>query len=210
LRLLDVFVLRSDEIFGEQVLTKVLGLILILAYAWRVKGTLRGLGLHGAGWQKSGLLGLGMMTAGLLLGYGAEYLTLLVTGAAPTFYLAPEGNTLIPNDAATGGFLFALTLILGNVINSFMEEGLFRGVLSSHLGARMSLGKANLAQAVLFGVWHIPGFWGRWGCAWRCPPSRWSHFCRGLTVGRKYDPNHPTRFCREGFLRFCVTFPAET
>jgi hypothetical protein len=34
-------VIRSDELIGEQVLAKVGGLILIIAYVWSVKGTLR-------------------------------------------------------------------------------------------------------------------------------------------------------------------------
>jgi len=38
LRLLDVFVIRSDEIFGEQYLTKVVGMLMVFGYAWYVKG----------------------------------------------------------------------------------------------------------------------------------------------------------------------------
>ncbi|MCP4416077.1 MAG: hypothetical protein GY805_05620 [Chloroflexi bacterium] len=33
LRLLDVFVIRSDEIFGEQYLTKAVGMALVFSYA---------------------------------------------------------------------------------------------------------------------------------------------------------------------------------
>lgn len=35
LRLVDVFLIRSDEWFGEQVVTKVLGLTIVIAYAVR-------------------------------------------------------------------------------------------------------------------------------------------------------------------------------
>ncbi|MFZ5881096.1 MAG: CPBP family intramembrane glutamic endopeptidase [Chloroflexota bacterium] len=154
-RVVDVFIIRSDELLGEQVLTKVLGLILILAYAWSVKGSLRGIGLHADHWPRNVALGLALMGIALVIGYGVEWLTLNFMGQQPAFYFAAEGNTLLPNDAATGNWLFALTLIAGNVVNSFMEEGLFRGVLISHLGSRWSLAKANLAQAAIFGVWHI-------------------------------------------------------
>jgi uncharacterized protein len=151
----DVFVLRSDELFGEQVLTKVLGLILILTYAWNAKGSLRGIGMHANQWMQNAALGLALMAIALVIGYGVEWLALFFMKQQPAFYFAAEGNTLLPNDAATGGWLFALTLIAGNVVNSFMEEGLFRGVLISHLGSRWSLGKANLVQASIFGIWHI-------------------------------------------------------
>jgi hypothetical protein len=36
-----------------------------------------------------------------------------------------------------------------------MEEGLFRGIVITHLGSRMSLLRANLIQSSLFGLWHI-------------------------------------------------------
>jgi membrane protease YdiL (CAAX protease family) len=155
LRIVDVFLLRSDEVFRVQVLTKVLGLILIVVYVWKVKGSLRSIGLHPSHWKFNVVLGLLTMTVGLLVGYGAEWLYLTASGAGPELYVAAEGHTLIPEDAATGGVFFALTLLMGNVINSFMEEGLFRGILLTHLGSRMSVWKANFVQAVIFGVWHI-------------------------------------------------------
>jgi uncharacterized protein len=155
IRILDVFVIRSDELFGEQVLTKVFGLLLIIIYTLRVKGSLRGIGLHSQQWKQSVLLGLLMMSIALAVGYGMEWLFLFTKNQAPVFYLAPEGNTLLPNDAATGDLLFALTLISGNIVNSFMEEGFFRGILISHLGSRMNLTKANFIQSAIFGAWHI-------------------------------------------------------
>jgi len=155
LRVLDVFVIRSDEIFGEQVLTKVMGLALLIAYAWAVKGSLGGLGLHANHWIAAAGLGALIMSLALALGYAAEWLFLSATGAQPVFYLAAEGNCLLPDQAAAGGVSFALILITGNVFNAFMEEGLFRGLLISHLGVQMRLAKANLIQAVLCGAWHI-------------------------------------------------------
>ncbi|MDI3299697.1 MAG: CPBP family intramembrane metalloprotease [Bacillota bacterium] len=46
-------------------------------------------------------------------------------------------------------------LLLGNVVNSFLEEGLFRGVLMTQLGRVVGPVGANLLQAGLFGVWHV-------------------------------------------------------
>jgi len=155
LRIVDVFVVRSDELFGEQVLTKVVVLILIVVYARSVKGDLDCIGLHAVRWQISVILGLLVMALGLIFGYGVEWLFLCLTGESPRLFIAAQGHTLIPENAATGGFFFALTLCSGNFVNSFMEEGLFRGILITHMGSRMSLMKANLIQASLFGIWHI-------------------------------------------------------
>jgi membrane protease YdiL (CAAX protease family) len=155
LRVLDVFVVRSDELIGEQVLAKVGGLILIIAYVWSVKGTLRCIGFHATHWRTSVALGLLIMAVGLVLGYGVEWLFLHLAGEEPRLLFAVQSHPIVPEDTATSGALLALILVLGNAINSSMEEGLFRGILITHLGSRMSLTKANLIQAALFGVWHI-------------------------------------------------------
>lgn len=155
LRILDVFMIRSDELYGEQVLTKVVGVILIVAYAWSIKGTLASIGLHAKNWNSSVLIGLSIMAVGLVAGYGVEWLYLYSTGLNPEIFIETQGNTLIPEYVATGGLFFAITLLVGNIVNSFMEEGLFRGILITHLGSRMSLARANIIQAGLFGIWHI-------------------------------------------------------
>jgi membrane protease YdiL (CAAX protease family) len=155
LRVLDTFVIRSDELIGEQVLAKVGGLILIIAYVWSVKGTLRCIGFHAMHWKTSVALGLLVMAVGLVFGYGVEWLYLHLAGEEPRLLFAVQSHPIVPEDTATSGALLALILVLGNVINSSMEEGLFRGILVTHLGSRMSLMKANLIQAALFGVWHI-------------------------------------------------------
>jgi membrane protease YdiL (CAAX protease family) len=47
-------------------------------------------------------------------------------------------------------------MILGNVINAFMEEGLFRGVMVRLFRVKLSPWRANVLQAFLFGLWHLP------------------------------------------------------
>jgi membrane protease YdiL (CAAX protease family) len=55
----------------------------------------------------------------------------------------------------TGGSAFAAFLIAGNVINSFMEEALFRGIMLPHFLQRMRFRTANVLQAALFAAWHL-------------------------------------------------------
>ncbi|MGE5606093.1 MAG: lysostaphin resistance A-like protein [Bacteroidota bacterium] len=55
-----------------------------------------------------------------------------------------------------GGGLFSIWLIVGNLINSFMEEGLFRGLMLILFTVNLPFFQANLLQAVLFGGWHLP------------------------------------------------------
>lgn len=46
-------------------------------------------------------------------------------------------------------------IVAGNFINSFMEEGLFRGVMLNLNRTRLSFAKSNWLQAALFGAWHL-------------------------------------------------------
>jgi len=69
----------------------------------------------------------------------------------------PEGNSLIPNTAMSGGLGLGMLLVLGNILNANMEEGCFRGFLIGNLKRKLSVRAAVLIQALLFGIWHI--FW---------------------------------------------------
>jgi membrane protease YdiL (CAAX protease family) len=44
---------------------------------------------------------------------------------------------------------------VGNVVNAFMEEGLFRGLMLPHFLQRMRFRTANVLQAALFAAWHL-------------------------------------------------------
>jgi membrane protease YdiL (CAAX protease family) len=61
-----------------------------------------------------------------------------------------------PKAGVTGGFMFVLWMIFCNIINSFMEEGLFRGVMSRLFRVKLSFSQTNVLQAFLFGIWHLP------------------------------------------------------
>lgn len=53
------------------------------------------------------------------------------------------------------GFLFFALCVVFNVINVWMEEGVFRGLFIKTLSATKPFMTANLIAAFLFGVWHI-------------------------------------------------------
>ncbi|MGI6244813.1 MAG: CPBP family intramembrane glutamic endopeptidase [Pseudochelatococcus sp.] len=154
-RLLDVFVFRSDEWFGEQVLTKALGLAAILAYLWFAGRSASAIGVRAGGWDRAVLMGVAVAGAALVAGYTAEVITLFVSGQAPSLRIGFQGHSLLPDTAMQGGLTFGLGLLAGNLLNSAMEESLFRGLMISHFLLRMSFARANLLQAVLFGLWHV-------------------------------------------------------
>ncbi len=148
LRIIDIFILRLDERLGEIILSKALGFALIVVYIWWVDQRLSAIGLHSRN-----------LGAALAIGTGLTVTAFAIATISEIMTLAP-GQSLIlrvvdPRAGMTGDTASAFLLIAGNVVNSLMEEGLFRGLMLSHFLLLMRFPKANLLQAGLFSAWHL-------------------------------------------------------
>lgn len=149
-RIIDIFVLGLDDLLGEIILSKLLGFLLVLGYVWAVGKTVASIGLHRRNTYEVLLIG-GVGTGIIFVAaFGLQYLALGGTTQSPGIVFA----AIDPKTGLEGGLLFAMFLLLGNVVNSFMEEGLFRGVMLPHFMGSLSFQRANLLQAALFGLWH--------------------------------------------------------
>ena len=145
---MDIFALRLDERLGEIILSKSLGFALVVGYTWWVGERLAALGMHSR-----------RLLAALSIGGGVTVVAFVIAGVVEVLTLAPNDvMTLVATDPKTGmagGAGFAAFLVLGNVVNAFMEEGLFRGLMLPHFLQRMRFWTANLLQAALFAAWHL-------------------------------------------------------
>jgi len=150
-KILDVFVFRLDELLGEIILTKSLGFLLVLAYLWFVGKSVTAIGLHSKSVMKSLIIGATGIIIILLVSYGLQFGILVGAGKEPSLVF----TAIDPKAGVTGGLAFALFLFVGNLINSFMEEGLFRGVMLRHFRVSLSFWKANFLQAAFFAIWHL-------------------------------------------------------
>ena len=151
LRVLDIFVFHLDEILGEIIISKSLGLVLVIGYVWKTGRKLNDIGFHTQALGRSLLIG-GVTVGGLFaLSYGIQLIALNANGAQTKIML----SAIDPKTGMAGGFAFALWLVFGNIINSGMEDGLFRGVMLTHFRARFSPWMAMGLQAALFASWHL-------------------------------------------------------
>ncbi|MEM1483859.1 type II CAAX endopeptidase family protein [Oscillospiraceae bacterium PP1C4] len=151
LRLNDIFILRIDELWGEIIISKALGFILILLFMFLIKENLSTIGLHQERFGFCIAIGFFINLFIYIFSYCIEYMVLLLVNEAPQFIFA----AIDPKQGVNGGIAFGLWLILGNVVNSLMEEGLFRGLFLPAFKSRYSFWKANAFQALLFGAWHL-------------------------------------------------------
>jgi len=151
IKYVDTFALRLDEKIGEAILTKALGFILVLLYVWFCGRKLRDIGFH----SRNLVEVLLMAFAGFGFLYAFAFVTQLFilrsSGEEARFIL----SAVDPKTGMSGGLLFGIWLLVTNLVNSAMEDGLFRGVMIRLLSVRFSGWGAIFLQAVLFSLWHI-------------------------------------------------------
>lgn len=150
-RLIDIFILRLDERLGEIILSKTLGFCLVLFFIWAIGRKPNSIGFHSRRIVEGLLIGIAITVLPFLIAYAVEWIVLQQMGQEPRLLF----SAIDPKAGVTGGLLFALWLVAGNFINSFMEEGLFRGVMLNLNRMRLSFGKSIWLQALLFGAWHL-------------------------------------------------------
>jgi membrane protease YdiL (CAAX protease family) len=150
-RLIDIFVLRLDERLGEIILSKSLGVLLVLLFIWGIGWKPASIGFLGRRLGESLLTGIVITVLPFIIAYTVEWIVMQQFGQQPRLLI----SAIDPKAGVTGGLLFALWLVGGNFINSFMEEGLFRGVMLNLNRMRLSFAKSNWLQALLFGAWHL-------------------------------------------------------
>jgi membrane protease YdiL (CAAX protease family) len=150
-RLVDIFVLRLDERLGEIILSKALGFGLVLVFVWAIGKKPASIGFHGRRLGESLLIGILITVLPFIGAYAVDWIVMQQFGQEPRLLF----SAIDPKAGVTGGLLFASWLVIGNFVNSFMEEGLFRGVMLNLNRIRLSLWRSNWLQAGLFGAWHL-------------------------------------------------------
>ncbi len=152
IRWIDSFVLRLDEKIGELILTKSLGFLLVLIFIWLTGRKVRDIGFHGGFLRQSLIIGILTTTVAYCFGYGVEILMATFQGKQPSLFFGAIDSKM----GVTGGFGFAVWMLFCNAVNSFMEEGFFRGVIGRLSRIRFNFWGTNWFQAAFFSIWHLP------------------------------------------------------
>ena len=156
IRVIEIIFVKTDQTWiGENILHKICCILLI----WIVLDMLR---LHWSdlGFSKKGLFtglkyGLALGISTFFLSYVAEFIVLFVMGKHPSlrFYIT---NFSLTQTYTNGSSLLAVIVcIIGNIVNVYAEEGLFRGLFCKIGIQYYSQKTVNIIQALLFGIWHI-------------------------------------------------------
>lgn len=154
-RLLDIFVFRLDDLLGEIILSKIIGFIIVILFVKMIGDNISDIGFNVDNRWSIFILGVVITSTLMIIGYVGEFI--IFGSDSPQLLIA----AIDPKAGVTGGIGFAIFLIFGNVVNCFMEEGLFRGIMIPMLNRKYSIKMTIFIQGLLFGIWHIP-----WAFKW--------------------------------------------
>ncbi len=152
----EVMVLRTDEtVFAECFVNKVFGILVLYVLLHMLRWKWRDIGFAKEACAVNCLKGFGICAVFYTIGFVVEFLILSLQGNPAHMEFFVTGFSLTGNVVKQTGALFVLMCIFFNVINVWMEEGLFRGFYLTYLGERYSAKTALYLAAFLFGLWHL-------------------------------------------------------
>ena len=143
LRIVEIFIYQFDENFVHSIFSSFLGLIIILLFLHYTKSRFNEIGLSSRRFTDSLPMGSILVFSTLFLSYGSQYLFLHLNNAAPLMQI---------NDYTW--IQFILYVLVGHIIASLLEEGLFRGILLRSFMQNWTFLFSNCLQALLFALWH--------------------------------------------------------
>lgn len=152
----EVLVIRTDETFiAECFINKVFGIILLYVILKILKWHWRDIGFIKQKLLPNVLKGFVLCFVFYLIAFVIEFVILAIQGTPAHMEFFVTGFSLTGNVVKQTGFGFVLMCIGFNIINVWMEEGLFRGFYITYIAKEHSKKTALYVAAFLFGLWHL-------------------------------------------------------
>ena len=155
-RFIEYFLIETDRTaIGENVLHKAAGIIILALVLKRVNLTWSDIGFQRNGFVTNMLKGLLLGSVCFAISYWLELAILALQGNPAHLEIYISSFSLTGSGIKNTDFVFFLLCVVFNVINVWMEEGIFRGLFIKILSETKSFMQANFIAAFLFGIWHI-------------------------------------------------------
>ena len=155
-RFVEYFLIETDKTaIGENVLHKVIGIILLALALKKINLTWRDIGFQRDGFVSGILKGLLLGSICFAVSFGLELGILALQGNSAHLEIYISSFSLTGSQIKNTDFVFFLLCVLFNIVNVWMEEGVFRGLFIKTLFEIKPFMQANYIAAFLFGVWHI-------------------------------------------------------
>ena len=136
-------------------LHKVVGIILLALVLKRVNLSWSDIGFQRNGFAGGILKGLLLGSACFTISYGLELAVFILQGNPAHLEIYISSFSLTGSQIKNTDFIFFMLCVLFNIVNVWMEEGVFRGLFIKTLSETKPFMQANFIAAFLFGIWHI-------------------------------------------------------
>lgn len=154
-RVMEYFVIRTDEtILAENFLHKVFGIIVLAVVLKFAKLSWSKIGFGKTDIVQNILKGFVLGTVCFSVAYLLECILLYSMNGNVQLSVYTSGFSLNGEAVKQNGMMFILLCIAFNIINVWMEEGIFRGLFHRLLADKVSFRASIFFIALLFGVWH--------------------------------------------------------
>ena len=157
-RVFEYFILRTDKTWvGEAVVHKLTGIVILFAAVGFLRETLADIGLARKGRLRNIGKGLFFGIGVFIIAYAVEIMMAIAGGTFVSLQVYVSTYAVDQNLGHRTEWLFFIICIVGNMVNVFMEEGIFRGLFQKILEKKYSFMCSALIASILFGLWHIVG-----------------------------------------------------
>ena len=154
-RVIEYFVIRTDEsILSENFFHKVFGIILLWTILYYAKLKWRDIGFNTKDVFSGIVKGLLFGVICCVFAYAIEGLILYNMNHSFKLSFYATGFSLNNEMNQQTGIIFIFLCIIFNIINVWMEEGIFRGLFTKIL-EDISYNTSLFLIAFLFGIWHL-------------------------------------------------------
>jgi membrane protease YdiL (CAAX protease family) len=155
-RIVEYFFIRTDEtVLAENFLHKVFGIVVLAVVLAMTKLSWNNIGFTKTKVLKNTLKGLALGASCFTVAYLAECIMLYYMNGNVKLSVYTSGFSLSGEAVTQNGIGFILLCIGFNLINVWMEEGLFRGFYITYLKEKFSPKAALFIAALFFGLWHL-------------------------------------------------------
>lgn len=155
-RIIEYFWIKMDEtIVAENFLHKAFGIVVLAIVLHSCGNTWKNIGFIKGKTVFDILKGFLLGSCCFLAAYSIECLMLYQTNQNVSLDFYISGFTLNGEAIRHDSSLFLLLCIVLNIVNVWMEEGVFRGLFMKILAEKLSFIRAVLLIAFLFGIWHL-------------------------------------------------------
>ena len=155
-RFVEYFLIETDKTaIGENVLHKVVGIIILALVLKWVNLSWSDIGFQRNGFAGGILKGLLLGSFCFIISYGLELAVFILQGNPAHLEIYISSFSLTGSQIKNTDFVFFLLCVLFNIINVWMEEGVFRGLFIRTLSKTKPFVQVNFIAAILFGIWHI-------------------------------------------------------